>query len=138
MTTEKDIRWLQRFSHLEKAFLEFERAVKHNNYSTLERSGLIQTFEFTFELAWKTLQDLLLSRGYLDAKGPRPVIEQAFKDGIIGDGEKWIKMLLGRNLITHTYNESTAEELKNLIRDMFFSLILELIIHLRIIKENNG
>lgn len=131
MNWEQDIRWQQRLERLEKAFLEFEEANHQKTYSTLERSGLIQTFEFTFELSWKTMQDLLLSRGYIDAKGPRPVIQQAFSDGIVDDGENWLKMLLSRNLIIHTYNEEAAEELKNLIKDMFFPLIKNLSIYLK-------
>ncbi len=51
--------------------------------SKLEEEGLIQRFEYTFELAWKCLQDLLAERGYANVRGPRPVIEQAFQDGII-------------------------------------------------------
>lgn len=51
--------------------------------SKLEEEGLIQRFEYTFELAWKCLQDLLAERGYANVRGPGPVIEQAFQDGII-------------------------------------------------------
>ena len=57
MTVQKDIRWQQRLSNLEKAYADFASAAILVSYSKLERSGLIQTFEFTFELAWKTLQD---------------------------------------------------------------------------------
>jgi len=52
-----------------------------------EEEGLIQRFEYTFELAWKCLQDLLQERGYGDTRGPRPVIEQAFQDGIISESD---------------------------------------------------
>lgn len=120
---DRDIRWLQRFQNLEKAFREFSSACSLEHYSKLERSGLIQTFEYTFELAWKTLQDLLLSRGYEGILGPRPVIEQAFQDGIIKDGETWVKMLLSRNLTVHTYNEKIAEELAGLIKTLYYPLI---------------
>jgi nucleotidyltransferase substrate binding protein (TIGR01987 family) len=123
----KDIRWLQRFQNLERAFEEFSSACAQAQYSKLERSGLIHTFEFTYELAWKTLQDLLLSCGYDGILGPRPVIEQAFHDGIIEDGETWVKMLISRNLTVHTYNEKTAEELSGLIKTMYYPSIAKLV-----------
>ena len=123
----KDIRWLQRFENLERAFHEFSSACALEHYSKLERSGLIQTFEFTFELAWKTLQDLLVSRGYEGILGPRPVIEQAFQDGIIEEGETWAKMLISRNLTVHTYNEKTAQELAGFIKTIYYPTISKLI-----------
>jgi hypothetical protein len=90
----KDIRWLQRFSNLKKAFLRLKEAVDTENLSELEREGLIQRFEYTYELAWKTLQDLLEAKGYLDIKGPTPVFQQAFQDGYITDGEAWMRKTL--------------------------------------------
>lgn len=109
ISQKPDIRWKQRLQNFEKAFADFDEACKKQHYSKLERSGLIQTFEFTFELAWKTLQDLLIERGYSTIAGPKPVIEQAFKDSLIHQGETWVKMLLSRNLTVHSYDENTAE-----------------------------
>lgn len=131
MNTNIDIRWQQRFGNLEKAYQDFAYACSLKTYSKLERSGLIQTFEFTFELIWKTLQDLLLSRGYQGINGPRPVIEQSFQDGIIDDGENWLKMLISRNLTTHSYNEKTAEEMAVMIKTVYFPMISKLIATLR-------
>lgn len=128
--TDLDIRWLQRLHHFQRAFGELEAAVSLKKYSKLERSGLIQTFEFTFELAWKTLQDLLISRGYEGIAGPRPVLKQAFKDGLIGSGEQWQQMLLSRNMSVHSYNEKVAEELKEQITHSYFSLLKDLIARL--------
>lgn len=126
-----DIRWQQRFQNLEKAYADFSSACGLKSYTKLERSGLIQTFEFTFELAWKTLQDLLVARGYLGAMGPRPVIEQAFQDGIIQDGEEWMKMLISRNSTVHGYDEKIAEQIANAIHSSYFDLLTRLIDRLR-------
>ncbi len=52
----RDIHWLQRFQNLERAYADLSSACSLEHYSKLERSGLIHTFKFTFELAWKTLQ----------------------------------------------------------------------------------
>lgn len=125
--TDPDTRWQQRLKNFEAAHLEFANASKMQRYSKLERSGLIQTFEFTFELAWKTLQDFLLTKGYQDIAGPRPVIQQAFKDGIIGSGEDWMKMLISRNLTVHSYNESTAQEIAELIKSTYEPLLTQLV-----------
>ncbi|MDB5038006.1 MAG: nucleotidyltransferase substrate binding protein family [Bacteriovoracaceae bacterium] len=134
-TNKTDIRWQQRLQNLEKAYSDFSDACGLKKYSKLERSGLIQTFEFTFELAWKTLQDLLLSRGYQGIQGPKPVIEQAFQDGLIHEGESWMKMLVSRNLTVHSYDEKTAEEIATLIRNKYFPLLTGLLQQLR--KEKN-
>lgn len=89
-----DIRWLQRFSTFKKALSKLEEVVKDkqiDDLSELEKEGLVQRFEYTYELAWKTLQDLLREKGYLSISGPNPVIEQAFLDGYITDGQTWKK-----------------------------------------------
>jgi len=102
---DKGIRWRQRFQNLQKAYLQFESAVLNfDNLTQLEKEGLIQRYEYTFELSWKTVKD------YLEAKGvnvlfPRDVIKEAFHYGIIEDGELWLDMLEKRNLLAHTYDE---------------------------------
>lgn len=54
----KDIRWIQRFSNYKKALSQLKEAVdllSIRELSRLEKQGLIQAFEYTHELAWKTL-----------------------------------------------------------------------------------
>ena len=109
---EKDIRWEQRFSNFLKALTKLGEAVEiwqQHELSELEKEGLIQRFEYTYELAWKTLQDLLKFKGYQDIAGPVPVISQAFQDGYIEDGPLWMQMKKARDLSSHTYDEGTAE-----------------------------
>ena len=111
----EDIRSKQRFENFKKALKQYESAAIPN-LSQLETEGLIQRFEYTFELAWKCLQDLLGERGYKDIRGPRPVIEQSFQDGIIQDGVLWFAMLKARNETTHIYDEKTLHEIaKNVL-----------------------
>ncbi len=69
-----DVRWVQRFSNLIKAYTQLERFLKEKELNELENQGLIKAFEYTFELSWKTLQDLLVENGYKEIKGPKPVI----------------------------------------------------------------
>jgi nucleotidyltransferase substrate binding protein (TIGR01987 family) len=124
---QEDIRWKQRFSNCKKAFEQLKDAVDLTEYTNLERQGLIKAFEFTFELSWKTLQDLFEYKGYKDIKGPKPAIQQAFKDGYIRDGEGWMKMLESRNLAAHTYDESTAIEIANDIKSKYSHLFKSLL-----------
>jgi nucleotidyltransferase substrate binding protein (TIGR01987 family) len=92
----------------------------------MEGQGLIKAFEYTYELSWKTLQDLLMAKGYKDIIGPRPVIEQSFQDGYIKNGKDWLKMHISRNLTSHTYDEETAKEVIKEIRNTYFGLLNDL------------
>jgi len=118
-------RWRQRFQNFEKAYTNLEDAYNLTEYSELEKTGLIKTFEFTFELAWKTLKDLLEFEGF-EVKSPRATIKQAFQTGYISDGTGWLDILDKRNLMTHTYDEETSQEVVELIKDKYFALIHEL------------
>ena len=137
MTEEnKDIRWHQRFINFNKAFRLFEKYVDQIELNELEEQGLIKSFEYTYELAWKTLQDFLKEKGYKDIVGPKPVIEQCFQNGYIKNGEAWMRMHISRNLTSHTYNEETADEIVESIKDEYFSLLKE--IHLKLDEERSG
>ena len=76
--------------------------------SDLEKEGAIRRFEYTFELAWKTLKDYLVYSGVVfDQITPRSVIKQAFAAKIIKDGQTWVDMLGQRNLMSHTYDDES-------------------------------
>ena len=136
----KDIRWIQRFNNYDKALSQLTRFTERTDLNEMEQQGLIQAFEYTFELAWKTLQDFLEeTAGYLDIRGPRPVIMKAFQDGYISDGEKWMEMLNDRNRTTHTYNEEIAREIATAIRLNYITLFSELHLNLqKIAKEKSN
>ena len=124
---KKDIRWIQRYSNYKKALGQLSRFVEKEGLNELEEQGLIQSFEYTFELAWKTLQDFLEeTSGYVEVKGPRPVIQQAFRDGLITDGEKWMEMLKDRNRTAHTYDEEVAQEIISSVIHHYFPLFQKL------------
>lgn len=111
----KDIRWKQRFENFEKSYLLLDKYSNQPITSELERAGIIQFFEMTFELAWKVLKDYLESQGYL-VKSPRETIKQAFQIELINDGHVWLDALAKRNLTTHTYDDVLAERLVNQIK----------------------
>lgn len=123
----QDIRWKQRFQNYQKALTQLTRFVEHGDLNEMEEQGLIQAFEYTFELAWKTLQDFLEEKaGYLNIRGPRPVLMKAFQDGYLHDGEKWMNMLLDRNRTSHTYNEDIAREIVRSVQDDYLELFAQL------------
>lgn len=110
--TRNDIRWKQRFENFERAFRLLQEAFEANpaELSDLEKEGVVQRFEYTFELAWKTLKDYLVYSGVaFDQITPRSVIKQAFAAGIIADGQTWIDMLEQRNLMSQTYDSEKFE-----------------------------
>lgn len=117
----EDIRWKQRFSNLKKAFSQLKSALSKGEYSELERQGVIQCFEYTFELSWNTLKDFLEEQGYRNINGPKDAIQESFNIGLIEDGEEWMNMIKSRNLTSHTYNEETAEEIFEEIKENYFS-----------------
>jgi nucleotidyltransferase substrate binding protein (TIGR01987 family) len=136
-TPESDIRWQQRFINFNKAFSQLERFMQEKSLNEMEELGLIKAFEYTYELSWKTLQDLLKEKGYTDVVGPKPVIEQSFQDRYIVDGKGWMRMLVSRNLISQTYDEETAEEIVRSIRSEYFHLLKSLQERLQEEKNKN-
>lgn len=122
MANADEIRWQQRLQHLERAFTQLDRACGKESYSELELAGLVQMFEFTFELAWKTMKDLLFYEGY-DVNSPREVIRKAFETGLIQEVDLWLEILESRNRLSHTYDEQTALEAEELIKDSYTPMI---------------
>ena len=120
-----DFRWKQRYQNYTGALTELENALLQQEYTVLERFGLIQLFEVSFELAWKTLKDLLFYEGY-DVTSPRDVIRQAFANGLIQNGESWLKALDSRNLFAHTYNSELAQKAIDNIRKEYAPFLLAL------------
>ena len=114
-----DIRWKQRFSNFGRAFELLESALKQSALTKLEKEGVIQRFEYTFELAWKTMRDYLRHQG-IESDLPREVLKQAFANGLIKDGQAWIEMLEARNLMARTYDEAAFEAAFRRIQSEFF------------------
>jgi nucleotidyltransferase substrate binding protein (TIGR01987 family) len=120
----QDIRWRQRFSQFEKAFLLLQAAILINNPSVVERAGLIQFFEMAFELGWELLKDFQEAEGFT-INSPRDAIKQAFQSNIISQGHDWIDALEDRNLTTHTYNNQTAIAVEQKIRLKYYPCLLQ-------------
>ena len=121
----KDIRWRQRFENFEKAYKLLEKYSTLGVANELERAGIIQFFEMTFELAWKVLKDYLESVGYI-VKSPRETIKQAYQIELIEDGHVWLDALSNRNLTAHTYDNALAEKLVKEIIEYYYPMLNKL------------
>lgn len=84
--------------------------------------GAIQRFEFTFELAWKLAKATLAHQG-VESNTPRSAIKEAYKAGLIKDGEGWIDMLEDRNKTSHIYDENEALRIYQKIKKNHFELL---------------
>lgn len=127
--TYPDIRWLQRLNNFRKALSRFNDATntaRERLLSDLEKQGMIQAFEYTYELAWKLLQDYLRWQGADHLTGSRDVTREAFSAGLITEGEAWMRMLQDRNLTSHSYNEETANAILANIQSHYHDLLNDL------------
>jgi nucleotidyltransferase substrate binding protein (TIGR01987 family) len=122
MDERKELRWRQRFSNLRRAFALYDEGVKTKTLNRLEKEGLIQRFEYTFELSWKTMKDYLEGKGIATAY-PRDTIKESFAHGLVEDGEIWMEMLERRNLLSHTYDEKSFQIACDLISGSFYTAI---------------
>ncbi|HYR57019.1 MAG TPA: nucleotidyltransferase substrate binding protein [Chthoniobacteraceae bacterium] len=131
----EDIRWRQRFQSFERGFLLLRSAFEERGLgelTQLEQEGIIQRFEYTFELAWKTLKDYLENAGVtLSQITPKAVIKAAFAAKLIDDGQAWIDMLAHRNLMSHTYDFAKFQEVVAALKDRYLAKIQELYLLLK-------
>ncbi|MFA6034652.1 MAG: nucleotidyltransferase substrate binding protein [Myxococcota bacterium] len=89
------------------------------------RDAVIQRFEFTFELAWKTLKLFFEHQG-LEVASPRQAFKKAFETGLIAnpeEGDRWLAMLESRNETSHTYDEEIARKIHKLIVSEYAPLL---------------
>lgn len=126
--TDSTPRWFYRFDNYRRAFSLLREALETDEpLSQLETEGVIQRFEYTMELAWKTLKDYLESEGVvLEQITPRQVIRRAFEAGIIRQGAVWQKALDARNLMSHTYNLDTFEQVIADLQSSYLAAFKEL------------
>lgn len=137
----QEIRWVQRANSFEKAFARLEAAVKlaeQRELSDLEAQGLIQGFEYTHELAWKTLKNFLEAQGIVNLYGSRDTTRAAFRNGLLENGEIWMDMVDKRNLTSHTYDEETAAQVVSTICTTYFTEFERLLDRFKQLKIEQG
>ena len=133
MNHSPDIRWQQRFENFDRALSLLKDALSRgpSALNQLEKEGAVQRFEYTLELAWKTVKDYLEQSGVvLSAVTPRQVIKDAFAARILDDGQTWIDMIDHRNLLSHTYDAAKFEEAVEAIHGRYLAAFALSLIHI--------
>lgn len=105
-----------------------EGIAKYDESNDLLRDGVIQRFEFTFELAWKSLKVVFEDEGLSGLNSPKTVLREAYASELIADDELWLAMLSDRNSTAHIYSEQLAIEICRNIQDKYvieFANLLE-------------
>lgn len=118
-------------SPLLTGFEQFHEALKIAK-SDLEKAGTIQYFEFTYELAWKTLKRILNGRGK-DLNSPKPIFREAALEKLIDNPELWFDFIKDRNETVNTYNKLIANNIFNDLH-LFDSEMIKLIEKLKSLK----
>ncbi len=120
MPYQDETRWEQHLDNFRKAMRQLDAACRKTAYTDLERAGLVQIFELTFELCWKTLKDRLNHEG-LTVMTPRETLRKAFEVEYLSqpEGEILLDALEKRELLSHTYEESIAKEAEQLIKNNY-------------------
>ena len=126
----EDIRWKQRLENYSKALGQLTRFIEKGALNEFEQQGLIQCFEYTYELAWNCIKDLFEAQGEVGIIGSRDAFRLAFKRGLIENGELWMEMIKSRVLTSHTYNEDVADDISTKIVTQYYAEFIRL--HLRL------
>ena len=120
--TEKLSKFSDAIKRLEEALKEYDKY-----QITSSRDGVIQRFEFCTELAWKSTREYLLTQGYVDINSPKSVLKQAYADNLIDDDQAWLALLYARNLTSHIYDENTANDIFDDIKNKYLTLLKQLL-----------
>jgi len=142
MEEKNDKRWEQRFSNFRKALKKLTDAIHFiekdlkdlgkdiDNHEVEEvmdeivKEALIQRFEYTHELAWNVMKDFLSEKGLMSLYGSKDSSREAFKTGLIENGNVWMEMIKSRNKTSHTYNEETARDIYSRILNEYYPAFL--------------
>ena len=141
MSGNDDIRWKQRLSNYRRVLQQLAEAVelgRRRPLSNLERQGLIKAFEFTHELAWNLMKDYFEYQGNTAITGSRDAIREAFRRGLIADGDAWMETIAGRNKSAHAYDEATANQLAEAIATRYLDLFEALALRMKELPGDAG
>lgn len=88
-----------------KAVQKLEEALKQPKNEFI-RDSVIQRFEFSIELAWKTAKKIMGTA----TSAPKDVIREMAQSRYITNPGIWLQAIDMRNLSAHTYREQLAEQ----------------------------
>lgn len=136
--TEPDARWIQRLNHFTRALRQLEKFIAKGKLNELEEQGLIQAFEYTFELAWNVIKDYFELQGDTGILDSRDAFRLAFRRGLIEHGDVWMSMIKSRALTSHTYNEEIAQQVASAIVSQYYPEFVRLHETLTKLKGNGA
>lgn len=123
-------RWVYRFDNYQRAFYLLREAMETmqgRQLTQLEKEGVVQRFEYSWELAWKVIKDYLEHEGVvLDKITPTSVLRAAIAAKIIKNGDVWMQALDARNKMSHVYDIKKFEEVIADIQTRYFVLFQDL------------
>ncbi len=148
---KKDIRWQQRFSNYRKALNQLSQNIGYikASYENLDfedeevfeevaksiadilKQGLIQSFEFTHELAWKVMQDFAEDQGNVEIRGSKDATRYAAQVNLITNAQEWMNMILSRNESLNSYIPETANNIFSSSFMIYYSLFLDFELRLK-------
>ncbi|MFT4204386.1 MAG: nucleotidyltransferase substrate binding protein [Chitinophagaceae bacterium] len=135
MDNRADIRWHQRLVNYTKALAKLAKNLSYiqttyglprnplPDIDDIYKQGLIQSFEFTHELAWKVMQDFAKEQGFNEIRGSKDATRYGAQVGLVDNGHTWMDMILSRNETSHTYNEETANDIFEEILTTYYPLL---------------
>lgn len=123
----------EKYDKFTNAVARLEEALKDYESSPISsiRDGVIQRFEFCTELAWKSAREYLTDQGYVDLNSPKSVMKQAYSDKLIDDEQVWLELLNARNCTAHIYDDATAEQVFNGIKESYLNQFQKLLVALK-------
>lgn len=119
-------RLFEKLNDYKRACARLNEATKIQIENDIVYDGVIQRFEFTFELSWKLMKMFLEYTGITEMKSPRTTIREAFTYGLIEDGEQWIDMMVDRNKTSHLYDEEEAKLIYEKVKSNYSHLLCSL------------
>ena len=122
----KKERLYEKLEDFKRASKRLEEATKIQIDSDIVYDGVIQRFEFTFELSWKLMKLFLEYTGISELRSPRATIREAFAYGLVEDGDQWIDMMVDRNKTSHIYDEAETKLIYVKIKSNYCDLLLHL------------
>jgi nucleotidyltransferase substrate binding protein (TIGR01987 family) len=125
--TSIPLRWRQRLQNFKLAFDQLSLFMAQKSLNPLEQQGLIQCFEYNYELAWNTIKDFYEAQGEFGIQGSRDAFRLAIKRGLVQNGQIWLDMIGSRAQTSHTYNPTMATFVVNEIQTIYYQAFSDLI-----------
>ena len=120
-------RFIERKQDLTNATKRLKEALEQEE-TDIVIDGVLHRYEFTFELAWKTLKDYLEYLGIsLNTGSPREVLKESYSHNLIENGDIWINMMLSRNSLSHLYDEEESRKIYYEIKNKYIFEIEKLV-----------